>query len=195
MDGASFTHKDSSPFGQARAPSALACKRPGQGSDFGFTGKWSQESTVEAVAHFMAAIGYGKGVTVAEQYHDRINAEKCSSFVLELFASMFKKSANPRGKLFLQDGNPSQNIVKDRSAWDEVGAQKCTIQHKVQIWTLSKISFILSSGDCVKMLWINREHEKILLPFRKSQDYTGNDTYWCGRQNYALHGQENQWSY
>ena len=39
LDGASFTHKDSSPFGQARAPSALACKRPGQGSDFGFTGK------------------------------------------------------------------------------------------------------------------------------------------------------------
>ena len=75
----------------------------------------------------MAAIAYGKGVIAAEQYHGRINAEKFSSFVHDHFASMFKKNANPRGKLFLQDGDPSQNSVKARSAWDEVGARKFTI--------------------------------------------------------------------
>ena len=49
-------------------------------------------------------------------------------FVREHFASMFKKSANPpKGKLFLQDGDPSQNNVKARPAWDEVGARKFTI--------------------------------------------------------------------
>ena len=39
---------------------------------------------------------------------------------------MFKKSANPREKLFLQEGDPSQNSVKARSLWDEVSVQKFT---------------------------------------------------------------------
>ena len=55
----------------------------------------------------MAAIAYGKGVVATEQYRARINAEKFSSYVCEHFASMFKKSSNPRGKLFLRDGDPS----------------------------------------------------------------------------------------
>ena len=126
MDGASFTHK-MNPFDQARAPRAMAWRKPGQGFDFGFTGKGSHEGTGGTVAHFMAAIAYGKGVIAAEQYHGRINAEKFSSFVCEHFAGMFKKSANPRGKLFLQDDYPSQNSVKAGSAWDEVGARKFTI--------------------------------------------------------------------
>ena len=121
LDGASFTHK-MSPFDQATAPRAMAWGKPGRGFDFGFTGKGSHAGTGETVAHFMAAIAYGKGVIAAEQYHGRMNAEKFSSFVREHFASMFKRSANPRGKLFLQDGDPSQNSVKARSAWDEVGA-------------------------------------------------------------------------
>ena len=126
LDGASFTHK-MNPFDQARAPRAMAWRKAGQGFDFGFTGKGSHEGTGGSVAQSMAAIAYGKGVIAAEQYHGRINAEKFSSFVHDHFASMFKKSANPRGKLFLQDGDPSQNSVKARSAWDEVGARKFTI--------------------------------------------------------------------
>ena len=75
----------------------------------------------------MAAIAYGKGIIKAEQYQCRINAEKFSSFIHEHFASMFKKSANPRGKLFLQDDEPSQNSVKSRAAWDKIGSQKFII--------------------------------------------------------------------
>ena len=105
----------------------MAWRKPGQGSDFVFTGKGSQESTRKAVIHFIAETAYVKGVIVAEQYHGRINNENFSSFVREHFASIFKKSANPRGELFLQDVDPSQNSVKARPAWDEVGAQKFTI--------------------------------------------------------------------
>ena len=126
LDEASFTHK-MNPVDQVRAPRAMAWRKPGQGFDFGFTGKECHEGTGGTVAHFMAAIAYGKGVIAGEKYHGRINAEKFSSFVREHFASMFKKSANPRGKLFLQDGDPSQYSVKARSAWDEVGARKFTI--------------------------------------------------------------------
>ena len=126
LDGASFTHK-TNPFDQARAPRAMIWRKPGQGLDFGFTAKGSHEGTGGSVAHFMAAIAYGKGVIVAEQYFGRINADIFSSFVREHFASMFKKSANPKGKLFLQDGDPSQNSCKARTAWDEEGARKFSI--------------------------------------------------------------------
>ena len=92
----------------------MAWKRPDLGLSFGFNS-------------FLAAIAYGKGVNAAEQYHGRINAEEFSSFIREHFASMFQKSTNPRGKLLLQDGDPSQNSIKRRTAWDKVGAQKFTI--------------------------------------------------------------------
>ena len=88
LDGASFTHKIN-PFDQARAPRAMAWRKPGQGFDFGFTGKGSHEGTGGNVADFMAAIAYGKGVIAAEQCHGRINAEKFSPFFCEHFASMF----------------------------------------------------------------------------------------------------------
>ena len=126
LDGASFTHK-MNPSDQARAPRAMAWRKPGQGFDFGSTGKGSHESTGGNVSNFMAATAYGKGVIAAEQYHGRINAEKFSSFVREHCASMFIKSANPREKPFLQDGDSSQNSVKARSAWDGDGARKFAI--------------------------------------------------------------------
>ena len=124
--GASFTHI-MNPFDQVRSPVAIVWRKPGQGLDFGFTAKGSHEGTGGSVAHFMAAIAYRKSVIAAEQYFGRINADTFSSFVHEHFASMFKKYPNPKGKLFLQDGLPSQNSGKARSAWDKVGAQKFSI--------------------------------------------------------------------
>ena len=101
----------------------MARRKPGQGFDFGFFGKGSHEGTGGTVAHFMAATPYRKCVIVAEQYHGRINAETFCSFVREHFASMFKEIPNPKEKLFVQDGDLSQNSVKARSAWwGEVGA-------------------------------------------------------------------------
>ena len=79
------------------------------------------------MAQFMAAVAYGKGVTAAEQYFGRINADTSSSFVDEHFASIFKKYSNPRGKLFFQDRDPSQNSCKARSASDEIGARNYSI--------------------------------------------------------------------
>ena len=69
--------------------------------DFGFIAKGTHEGTSGSVAYFMAAIAYNKGVIGAEKYHGRINTEKFLSCICEHFANMFKKSANPRGNLFL----------------------------------------------------------------------------------------------
>ena len=66
----------------------MAWRKPAQGFDFGFTGKGSHKGTEGTVAHFIAAIAYGKGVIAAEQYHGRVNAEKFSSFACQHFASI-----------------------------------------------------------------------------------------------------------
>ena len=79
----------------------------------------------------MAAIAYGKGVIAAEQYFGRISADTFSSFVHEYFASMFKKCPNPKEKLFLQDGDPSQNSCKARSAWDKIEERKISIPARI----------------------------------------------------------------
>ena len=46
---------------------------------------------------------------------------------VNILPAMFKKNCNERGKLLLQDDDPSQNSVKAWSAWDEVGTRKFTI--------------------------------------------------------------------
>ena len=97
IDGASFTHKTIL-FDQCRAPKAVVSRMLDLGLDFAFIAKESHERT-GSVGHFMAAIVYRKGVIAAEQYHDRITAEKFPSFVHKHFANIFKKSPNPRGTL------------------------------------------------------------------------------------------------
>ena len=183
LDGATFIPK-MKPFDQVRAPRTMAWRKSGQGFDFGFTGKGSYEGTGWNVAHFMAAIAYGKGVIAGEQYNVRINAETFSSFAHEHFASMFWKSANPRGKLFLQDGDPSQNSVKVRFAWDEVATWKFTIPARSP--DLNPIQNIFHIAN-----WRLNEDA---LDRQIIQDYTGINTCWCGGQNYPLHGPENWWN-
>lgn len=75
----------------------------------------------------MVAIAYDKGVNMAEQYTGKLNGEMFSNFILEQFPQAFQNSANPRGKLFLQDGDPSQNSKKSKEALEQIGAKKFSI--------------------------------------------------------------------
>ena len=155
LDGGCFTHK-MNPFDQSRGPVAMTWRNPGQGFDFSFTGKRSHEGTGGTVAHFMAGWAYGKGVTAAEQYHGRKNTEKFSSFVHEHFASMFKI-------MLTQGENFSYRmVILHETVWKpdppgmRLAFENLPFQQEFQIWNLSKISSILSSGGCIKMFWINR---------------------------------------
>ena len=49
-----------------------------------------------------------------------------------------------KGKLFLQNGDPSENTCKARSPWDKIGAGKFSIPARSPDLTRSKIFFILS---------------------------------------------------
>ena len=70
----------------------------------------------------MVAIAHGKGVIKCFLY-EKLNGVMFADFIRENFSSMFEDSANPRGKLFLQDGDPSQNSGPSLEAIESVGCR------------------------------------------------------------------------
>ena len=122
LDGVGFTHKVN-PMDQAKSPHTMAWRRPSDGLSFGRTARGSNEGTGGSVAHFICAMAYGKGMILAEQYHGHLNGEQFAAMVRRVFPDLFKRSANPKGRLFLQDGDPAQNSKKSMKAIDAVGAR------------------------------------------------------------------------
>ena len=105
----------------------MAWRKRGNGLNVNHTSKGSHEGSGGRVAHFLVAIAYGKGVLLAEQYEGQLNGEKFADFIKANFPTVFAASSNPRGKLFLQDGDPSQNSRKAEEAMKVVGARKFKI--------------------------------------------------------------------
>ena len=58
---------------------------------------------------------------------EQLNGENFSYFARKYFPAAFKKSANPKGMLFLQDGDPTQNSRKAKKAFDDVGCRMFSI--------------------------------------------------------------------
>ena len=79
------------------------------------------------MAHFFAAIAHGKGIVLCEQYHGKLNGQSFANFVREHFPRLFTTCSNPKGKLFVQDGDPSQNSRKAKDAIHAIGARKFSI--------------------------------------------------------------------
>jgi hypothetical protein len=126
LDGASFTHKYH-PLDQAQAPKTRIWRRPNERLSQGLTAKSAHEGVGGRQAHFMVGIGYSKGVVFCEQYLGRLNGQKFAEFVRTHLPQAFRDGNNPRGKVFLQDGDPSQNSKKAKRALIEIGASKFSI--------------------------------------------------------------------
>ena len=126
LDGIGFTHKYNR-HDQSLAPRTMAWRKPSDGLSFSQTAKGSHEGSGGRTAHFIVAIAYNKGVILAEQYEGHLNGQKFADFVREQFPKLFENSSNKTGKLFLQDGDPSQNSRKAQQAISAVGAKKFTI--------------------------------------------------------------------
>ena len=97
--------------------------KKGEALDRHCTAKGKKEGVGGRVARFMCAISYGRGFTKCHRYTGSINGETCSEFIYEHFPSMFENSPNQSGKLFLQDGDPSQNSALAREAMEAVGCR------------------------------------------------------------------------
>ena len=107
LDGVSFVHK-THPYEHAKSCRTRTWRLRGEGLSIHSTAKGRKEGTGGSVAKFMVSIAYGKGVIGVQQYNGHICGEKFADIVRSNFPRMFEKSANPTGRYFLQDNDPSQ---------------------------------------------------------------------------------------
>jgi len=77
--------------------------------------KGSKSGTGGKVAKFMVAISHGKGVLVCERY-EKMDGNYFASFIDQHFNTMFERSCKGLSRLWLQDGDPSQNSKAAREA-------------------------------------------------------------------------------
>ena len=126
IDGTGFQHKYN-PCDEARSNRSMAWRRRDEGLDPSCTSKGSHVGSGGKVAYFFVAIAYQKGVVLCEQYHGKLNGPMFANFISEHFESAFQNGQNQSGKLFLQDGDPSQNSKLAKESMAKVGARKFDI--------------------------------------------------------------------
>ena len=114
LDGVSFVYK-TNPLDQARAPKGRVWRKRSEGLTQGCLAKGSKSGTGGKVAKFMVAITHDKGVLVCERY-DKMDGNYFASFIDQHFNAMFERSCKGLSRLWLQDGDPSQNSKVARAA-------------------------------------------------------------------------------
>jgi hypothetical protein len=120
FDGVGFVHK-TNPHNEARSSGARNWRKAGEG--LVYTSKGKKEGSGGKTANFFVAIAFDRGVISCEQYHSKLTGKMFAEFVTDHFSSVFENSANPRGKLFLQDGDPRQCSRVARKAMDQLGCR------------------------------------------------------------------------
>ncbi len=122
FNGTGWAHKTNT-CRTSRTLRTRTWKKRGESLSLHCTSKGKKEGTGSKMARFMAAIAYGKGVISCVPYTGNIDGEFCYNFIREHFPEMFQASANPKGKLFLQDGDPNQNSKRAREGMDTIGCR------------------------------------------------------------------------
>ena len=126
LDGKGFAHKRN-PCNNALRSTSRTWRKKGERFSLNCTAPGRQEGVGGKVAKFMVAISYGQGVNMCELYEDQLNGESFANFVRIHFPPCFAKSCNPDARVFLQDGDPSQNSAAARKAFLEVNGTKFSI--------------------------------------------------------------------
>ena len=126
LDGTGFTYKIN-PSLHAQRSNRRTYRKEKERCNLYCTGPGKHEGTGGRVAKFMVTIAYRKGVTLAQEYKETLNGEMFAQFIKQYFPPCFRKSGNPKGKLFLQDGDPSQNSRVAMEALAKIGGRKFSI--------------------------------------------------------------------
>ena len=125
LDGVSFTHK-TNPADEAKAPKGRIWRKPNEGMDRGCTAKGSHEGSGGKLVKMMVAISHGAGVVLCDQYN-KLDGPYFKDLVLREFPQMFKKARKGRSRLWLQDGDPSQNSAAAKTAMRSIRAKLLSI--------------------------------------------------------------------
>lgn len=125
LDGISFFHKYN-PADQARSPKGRVWRRSSEGLALGCTAKGSHVGSGGRTVKIMVAVTFGEGVVLCEQY-EKLNGEFFKGLVERNFLEMFKNSKKSNSRMWIQDGDPSQNSALARKAMSKVGAELLAI--------------------------------------------------------------------
>ena len=114
LDGTSFAYKRN-PLDQARAPKGRVWRKKSEGLDRGCTAKGRKTGTGGRVLKLMVAISFDKGVILCKPY-EKLDGHFFAKFIDENFDNMFAKANKGPQRLWMQDGDPSQNSAFARAA-------------------------------------------------------------------------------
>ena len=120
FDGVSFVYKRH-PKDQALAPRGRVWRRANEGLLQGCTAKGQKCGTGGKQVKLFVAISHNQGVISADTY-DHLNGENFAHFVYEKFDTIFD-SARKNTRMWIQDGDPSQNSKLAKDAMVAVNAQ------------------------------------------------------------------------
>ena len=121
LDGTGFAYK-TNPLDQAKAPKGRTWRKKSEGLELGCTGKGHKEGTGSQVPRLMVAISYDKGVVVCEP-HDKMCGTYFSDFIDRNFERMFAMADKQAVRIWVEDGDPSQNCTKAKEAMLRVFSQ------------------------------------------------------------------------
>lgn len=121
LDGTSFVHK-MNPMDQARAPRLRIWRKRGEGLREHCTSKGRKVGTGSRSVKLIVAISHTTGVVCCEPY-DKMDGNFFSAFIEQHFDNIYTKSNKRNTRLFVQDGDPSQNSAKARASLLAVNAE------------------------------------------------------------------------
>lgn len=104
LDGIGLVHK-TNPMEETRAPKARVWRKKSEGLQI--TSKGKKAGYGGKVANFIVCISYGKGVVYCEPYQ-KMNGAFFASVINNDFDSIIK-ACEKDSRVFVQDGDPSQN--------------------------------------------------------------------------------------
>lgn len=104
LDGMGLVHK-TNPYAETKAPKARIWRKKGEGLQY--TSKGTKAGYGGKVANFMVAISFNKGVVCCEHY-EKMNGNYFEGFVNRNF-DIISQKCKQKSKIFVQDGDPSQN--------------------------------------------------------------------------------------
>lgn len=112
FDATAFNYK-SHPRQHANTLSGRVWRKKSEGLSFGCTAKGSKVGSGGKVVRVYAAISYGNGVVLAKPYR-KLTGKRFSKFMKKEFPAVFQKceATHNTPRIFLQDGDPSQNSKK-----------------------------------------------------------------------------------
>lgn len=127
LDGTGWVHK-TNPSQNARTQRTRTWKKKNESLSLHCTSKGKKEGVGGKMARFMVAMAHGKGIIACHQYAGKLNGEDFAQMINDNFPEWFLKVATRRQpKIFLQDGDPTQNSAIARNAWQALGCERFAI--------------------------------------------------------------------